>query len=128
MRDFKKIIAWQKAHALSVAMHRVADQSRLRVSPGLHSQLLKAVAAIPAQISEGSGARTDAEFARFLDMALKTSREVENHLLHARDLGAIAVERSDALVADLDEVRRVLFCFARSVRKRAGLDDAGDRW
>ena len=128
MRDFKKLIAWQKAHRLSVAIHEAANQSRSRFSPGWRSQLLRSVAAIPAQISEGSGSRTDAEFARFLGMALKSAREVENHLILARDLKGIDAERSARLIEDVDEVRRIVYSLARAVRRRAGLEDPNDRW
>ena len=123
MRDFKKLIAWQKSHRLSLAIHAVASPSQLRISPGLRSQLLRSAAAVPANISEGSGARTEAEFARYLDIALKSAREVENHLINARDLNCIEVVRCDRLTADLDEVRRILYSLARAVRRRAGLDE-----
>ncbi|CAN5914943.1 hypothetical protein BH11GEM1_BH11GEM1_00400 [soil metagenome] len=85
MRDFKKIIAWQKAHALSVAMTSLADPQRFRARPRLRSQLLRAVDAVGAQISEGAGKPSEAEFGRYLDMAMATARETENHLLLARD-------------------------------------------
>jgi four helix bundle protein len=123
MRDFKKIIAWQKAHRISVAVHYSATRANFDISPGLRSQLLRAVSAVPANISEGSGARTDSEFARYLDIALKSAREVENHLICARDLQCIPTESCDELIADLDEVRRILFAFARGVRSRAGESD-----
>ena len=123
MRDFKKLIAWQKSHRLSVAIHETAGQSRLRVAPGLRSQLLRSAAAVPANISEGSGARTEAEFARYLDIALKSACEVENHLIHARDLKCIETDSCEQLIADLDEVRRIVYSLARAVRRRAGLDE-----
>ena len=86
MRDFKKIIAWQKAHQLSIAVHQTAAASSFDISPGLRSQLLRSIAAVPANICEGSGARTDAEFARYLDIALKSAREVENFLRRLTDV------------------------------------------
>jgi four helix bundle protein len=121
MRDFRKLIAWQKAHRLSIAIHEAASQSRLRISPGLRSQLLRSAASVPANISEGSGSSTEAEFARYLDIAMKSAREVENHLITARDLECIELVRCDHLIADLDEVRRIVFCLARAVRRRGGL-------
>ena len=122
MRDFKKLIAWQKAHRVSLAINIAANESQLGAAPGLRSQLLRSASAVPANISEGSGARTEAEFARYLDIALKSAREVENHLIHARDLKCIEMTLADHLLADLDEVKRIVFSLARSVRKRAGLD------
>ncbi|MEO8621186.1 MAG: four helix bundle protein [bacterium] len=127
MRDFKKIIAWQKAHRLSVSIHLTANESRWRVSPGWRSQLLRSVAAVPAHISEGSGARTDAEFARYLDVALKSAREVEHLLIFARDLNAIDHDWCERRIQDADEVRRIVFSLARAVRKRGNLSDR-DRW
>lgn len=122
MRDFKKIIAWQKAHALSQATHDLAAHSQLSLSPGLRAQLLEAVKSVAANIAEGSGARTDAEFSRYLDIALKSASETENHLLEAAALGCMGRIEGDRLVAQLDEVKAVLFSFARSVRRRAGLE------
>jgi four helix bundle protein len=123
MRDFKKIIAWQKAHRLSVRIHEIAPSSSFARSPGLRSQLLRGIASVPGNISEGAGARTDAEFARYLDIALKSARETENHLLHAVALNCMARASGEQLLDDLDEVKRILYSYARSVRKRAGLDD-----
>ena len=123
MRDFKKLIAWQKSHRLSMAIHAASGDSPLRISPGLRSQLLRSASAVPANISEGSGARTEAEFARYLDIALKSAREVENHLINARDLKCIETVSCEQLIADLDEVRRILYSLARAVRRRGGLDE-----
>ncbi|MDB4890908.1 MAG: ribosomal protein [Gemmatimonadetes bacterium] len=123
MRDFKKIIAWQKAHRLSVRIHQIAPDWNFASSPGLRSQLLRAIASVPGNISEGAGARTDAEFARYLDIAQKSARESENHLLHAAALGCMATTTGETVLEGLDEVKRVLYSYTRSVRKRAGLDD-----
>jgi four helix bundle protein len=123
MRDFKKIIAWQKAHRLSVRIHEIAPGWNFASSPGLRSQLLRGISSVPANISEGAGARTEAEFVRYLDIALKSARETENHLLHAVALKCMARATGEHVLEDLDEVKRVLYSYARSVRKRAGLND-----
>ena len=122
MRDFKKIIAWQKAHRLSVRIHEIAPNGDFASSPGLRSQLLRGIASVPGNISEGAGARTDAEFARYLDIALKSARESENHLLHAVALKCVGTTTGEQLLEELEEVKRVLYCYARALRRRAGLD------
>ena len=123
MRDFKKIIAWQKAHRLSVRIHEQAPGWKLSISPGLRSQLLRAISSVPANISEGAGSRTDAEFARYLDIALKSARETENHLLEALALRCMTRSTGEQVLEDLDEVKRVLYSYTRSVRRRAGLEE-----
>ena len=118
MRDFRKIIAWQKAHAFSIALGSAVDWKKFRKRPGLRAQLLRAVDSISANTAEGCGKRSDSEFARYLEMALSSAREVDNHLLKARDVGCTDASVADRLLADLDEVKRVLFAFERAVRRR----------
>lgn len=119
MRDFRKLIGWQKAHSLAVAVHELAGDMRSRMAPGLRAQLLRAGASVPANVAEGCGKRSEGEFARYVDIALGSARELENHLLLARDLRALDPLEVDRLIRDVDEVRRILFSLGRAVRKRA---------
>ena len=118
MRDFRKLIAWQKAHALAVAAHGVLKDGDVRSLPGLRAQLLRAAASVPANLAEGCGKRSEAEFARFIDIAIGSTREVENHLLMARDLGCLHADAADRLIRDADEVARILFGLAKALRRR----------
>ncbi len=54
---------------------------------GLTTQIRRSCASIPANIAEGCGRKGDAEFARFLQIALGSASELEYHSLLARDLG-----------------------------------------
>lgn len=53
---------------------------------GLTSQLRRSCASIPTNIAERCGRAGDAELARFLQIAMGSASELENHLLLARDL------------------------------------------
>jgi hypothetical protein len=65
MQDFRNIKAWQRAHALSVALHRRARNfSRLGFAR-LRAQLTGAADSVGDTIMEGAGAATAKEFARF---------------------------------------------------------------
>ncbi len=120
MRDFKKIIAWQKAHALAVRLNGDLSVVRFRIRPTLRSQLLRAIDSVASNIAEGAGKPSEAEFGRYLDIALASARETENHLLLARDIGCLDQSVADVLLGDLDEVKRVLYSYARAVRPTAG--------
>ena len=120
MRDFQKLIAWQKAHAFAIAAHREAPPAGFRSAPGLRSQLLRAANSISSNIAEGAGKRTDGEFARYLDIALGSAREVDNQLMLARALQCVDSLTADKLLVDLDEVKRILYALARAVRRRMG--------
>ncbi|MDI6854869.1 MAG: four helix bundle protein [Deltaproteobacteria bacterium] len=53
---------------------------------GLTTQIRRSCASIPANIAEGCGRNSDAEFARFLKIAMGSACELEYQLLLARDL------------------------------------------
>jgi four helix bundle protein len=106
--DFKKLLVWEKAHALMVAIHHLAKRIRRSYDVALRSQMNRAALSIPTNIVEGRRQRSDAEFARFLRIALNSGFELEYHLIAARDIGAISESESDALISQVIEVRKML--------------------
>jgi len=106
--DFKKLLVWQKAHALALNVHRVATRIRRSYDTQLRSQLIRSAFSIPANIVEGRRQSSDKGFARFLRIALNSGCELEYHLIAARDIGAITETDSDALIRQAIEVRKML--------------------
>src|SRR6476660_2126811 len=109
MADFKKLLVWEKAHALMLNSHRVAKRIRRSYDVALRSQLNRAALSIPANIVEGRRQSRDRDFSRFLRIALNSATELEYHLIAARDLGAIPATDSDVLIQDAIEARRMLY-------------------
>jgi four helix bundle protein len=126
MRDFRKLIVWQKAHRLTLEVYSAVRAFQPRSYGGLANQITRAAASIPATLAEGCGKSTDGELARFTDMSLASAKELENHLILARDLNALDSATYEALDGHLDEVRRMLFAFSRAVRARIAKKRAGD--
>src|SRR5688572_23603448 len=109
MSDFKKLLVWQKAHALAVHAHRVSTGIRRRHFEALRSQVVRAAMSIPANIVEGRRQESEKDFARFLRYALNSAFELEYHLIVARDIAAISDTDSTALLAEAIEVRKMLY-------------------
>jgi four helix bundle protein len=118
MRDFRKLIAWQKAHALAAAVHAAAEQGEAGVAPGLRLQLLRAASSVPASLVEGCTERSETEFARYVELAIDSIREVQNQLILAGDVGGIHADAAAILRRDADEVARILTGLARATRQR----------
>jgi four helix bundle protein len=115
MQDFRHIKAWQRAHALAIALHkRTRNFSRLGYSR-LRAQLTGAGDSIGDTIMEGAGAATAKEFARFLDMSIKSANEVEGHLLKARDLDLLSPEDWQAFTAEVIEIRKMTYSYRRTM-------------
>src|SRR5215210_3916183 len=78
MQAFKQILAWQRAHAVAIAVHRLsATFSRAGHAP-LRSQLTRAADSIATNIVEGCGSATQKELARYLDISIKSANETEH--------------------------------------------------
>ncbi len=92
MRDYKKIIAWQRAHELTLRLYKEAQSFPSEEKFGLTSQLRRAAYSVAANIVEGSGRGTKREYCRFLQIAYASLKEAEYFLLLARDLAYLEAE------------------------------------
>ena len=85
-RDFRKVEAWERAHALTLRVYRATSGFPGNERFGLVSQMRRACASIPTNVAEGCGRSTKSELARFIDIATGSASEVEYQLLLAKDL------------------------------------------
>ena len=77
----------------------------------LRSQLSRSAGSMPSTIVEGCGAATNKEFARFLDMSIKSANETEYHLLVARDHGLISSDVWQKYTAETIEIRKMTYSY-----------------
>ena len=115
VRDFHRLEIWRRAHALAIAVHEVARGLRGNEFSSLRSQLARAADSIAATIVEGCGADSNREFARFLEMSMKSASETEYHLLSARDRRALVHDRWRQLSAEADAIRRMTYAYRKRV-------------
>jgi len=113
MSDFKKLLVWQKAHAMALDAHQIAGRIRGAKHAALRNQMIRAGMSVPANIVEGSGQRSPREFSRFLRIALNSTTELEYHSLTARDLKVIRESDSLTLTSQAIEVRKMLYGLLR---------------
>ena len=116
MGDFRKIKAWEKAHTISIDVHQLARRMPPREGAALRGQLQRAALSVAATIAEGAGKSTDAEFARYVDMALGSASETMHHLLTARDLDLLSTVEYQGLSERVEEVRRMLAGLLKRLR------------
>jgi four helix bundle protein len=115
MRDFHELKVWQKAHHFALNLYRHTQQFPAEERFGLTSQLRRAAVSVPSNIAEGCGREGDRDFARFLSIAGGSASEAEYQLLLARDLGYLPEERHRPLDAQINEVKRMLNSFIRTL-------------
>ena len=80
MRNFRKLEVWAEAMELVKEVYLITEKLPKDVKFGLTSQMKRAAISIPANIAEGASRRTAVDFARFLDIALGSSFELETYI------------------------------------------------
>ncbi|GAC1491536.1 MAG: four helix bundle protein [Chamaesiphon sp.] len=116
MKDFRELKVWQKSHELTLGVYQVTVLFPQEERYGLTSQIRRAVASIPANIAEGCGRGTDADFARFLQIAMGSSSELEYHFLLAHDLDFLDKSNYERLNSQLVEIKRMLNSFIQKLK------------
>ena len=88
-QDFKELVVWKRAHALRKAVWKAvnaAPEMELR----LRTQWTDAAGSICRNIAEGFGRRTHRDFARYLDQANSSLKEVEDYIIDAEMRGHLS--------------------------------------
>jgi four helix bundle protein len=116
MKDFRQLKVWEKSHQLALAIYKATKEFPKEELYGLTSQIRRASMSIPTNIAEGCGRNTDAEFARFLQIAMGSASETEYQLLLSHDLGFLNKEQYDKLNIDVTEVKRMLASLLKTLR------------
>ena len=115
MSDFRKLKVWEKSHSLALNAISVAKKIRGSDNAALRLQIVRAAESIPTNIVEGSGQESAKEFGRFLSIAIKSSSELEYHLILASDLHLIARSDFTSLTDQTIQVRRMLYVLRTKV-------------
>ena len=116
MKDFHQLKVWEKSRQLALAIYKATKEFPKEELYGLTSQIRRASMSIPTNVAEGCGRNTDADFARFLQVAMGSASETEYQLLLSRDLGFLCTEEYDKLNTDTTEVKRMLTPLLKTLR------------
>jgi four helix bundle protein len=119
MKDFRQLKVWEKAHHLALEVYKATATFPKEELYGLMSQLRRASVSIPTNIAEGCGRNTDADFARFLQIAMGSASETEYEIILAFDLGFLSKNQFESLQAQAEEVKKMLASFIKTLRTRS---------
>jgi len=77
--------------------------------------MMRAAESIADNIAEGCGAPTNAEFARYLDMAIKSSSELESQVERSHGYALIRAHERDRLATQVCNVRKMTWGLRKKV-------------
>ncbi len=104
MRDFRKYQIWELAHQITLEVYKLTENFPKIEQYGLVSQMRRCSSSVPANIAEGCGKGSDADFRRFLYIANGSATELEYFLILIKDLNLVSIEK----IRDLDDRVNIL--------------------
>lgn len=76
----------------------------------------RAGVSIPANIAEGCGRNSDADFARYLHIASGSASELEYFFILARDLKYIKPDDAKIMLQDVVEIKKMLTTYIKKIK------------
>jgi four helix bundle protein len=116
MKDFKKQKVWQNSHQLTLDIYKATSNFPREELYGLTNQIRRACTSIPANIAEGCGRSSEADFSRFLQIAMGSATELEYHLLLSHELGILNDIDYENLSRETIEVKQMLTSFIKKLK------------
>jgi len=111
MHNFKKLLIWTKSVDFVTEIYKVTNTFPTNERFGLISQIQRAAVSIPANISEGSAKSSNKDFARFLEISLGSTFELETELLVSYNLSYVNQEQYNQLQEELVELQKMIIGF-----------------
>jgi len=115
-RNFKDYDVWKDARILVKEVYELTSTFPSSERKGLVDQIQRAVVSIPSNIAEGS-ARSNADFARFLEISLGSAYEVETQLILANDLGYINLLQLEKVEIHIQHIVKQLTNFVEFLKR-----------
>jgi four helix bundle protein len=125
MQDYRRLDVWSRAHAQNLSVRNATNQFPKTGYSQLKSQMTRAAESIAFNIVEGCGSARQKEYARFLEIAIKSAFELEYQLLLSKDYGVINESAWKQISGETIEIRRMLYGLRKKVL--ASLDEPPER-
>lgn len=108
LRSYRELDVWSKAMTLAREIYAAADLMPKREEYRLTSQMIRAAISVPANIAEGHARATRKDYAHFISISRGSIAELETLILLARDTNLLPTETTEKLLAQAEEVGRML--------------------
>lgn len=117
MKDYRKLVVWEKAHKLVLFIYNVTQAFPKEERYGLTSQIRRAATSTPTNIAEGCGKSTQKDFAHYLEIAFASLQEVQYLSFLSFELKYLDTLAFTTLENNIDEVKAMLMRLIQKVRK-----------
>jgi four helix bundle protein len=108
LNSFRELLVWQKSMDLAERSYRLTRRFKREDQLALGHEIRKSGISIPSNISEGFGRHHTGEYIHHLRCANGSNNELQTQLEIGQRVEIVTVEEATALIADAEEVGRML--------------------
>ena len=102
MHNFRNLDIWNEGIELVKKIYTMVEELPVEEKFGLKSQICRAAVSIPSNIAEGCSRSTQADFRRFLEIAIGSAFECETQLILVKELNLIDPKIIDPILQLLE--------------------------
>src|SRR5262245_46984366 len=124
VQRFEDLVAWQKARVMTRAIYAATRRAAFARDFGLCSQLQRAAVSAMSNIAEGFDRGRRKEFHQALSVAKASCAETRSLLFVALDAQYLNQQEFDALLAQSEELSRIIGGLRSAVAKQIPKDRA----
>ncbi len=115
MKDFKRLLIWQKGMELVEETYRIAALLPHEEKYGLRSQLTRAAVSIVLNIAEGSAKASKKEYRYYLETSLGSAFELETVLLVIERLELMESKVIEGVMSEVLREQRMINGFINKI-------------
>lgn len=117
MKNFKELRIWQKGMDIAVNCFKLTEEFPKEEKFGLSIQITRAGVSIPSNIAEGSSRSSEKDYARFIEISMGSSYELETQLLIAQRLSYGNQSLLSQTITDVNDEQKMLMGFGNKLNK-----------
>ena len=117
IHDFKDLKIWQKGMDIAEKCYFLTKSFPKDELYAMVQQIRKSAASIPANIAEGYGRRSTAEYIRFLNIAQGSVNELETHLLLSEKVKLTQQKDIEHIISLLREESRMIIAMIKKLQQ-----------
>lgn len=117
IKTYKDLMVWQKSHNLTLLIYKITEDYPKSELFALTSQTRRAAVSVPANIVEGFRRQSLRDSINFYNTADASLEELKYHLLLAKDLNYISIDKYNFITQKAEETGKLLTRWLQSQRK-----------
>lgn len=119
IKKFEDIVAWQEARTLTKEIYKISGIGAFGQDYGLRDQIRRATVSVMSNIAEGFDCESNKEFGRFLEIARRSTLEIQSLLYVAQDVTYISQEQFEEFYQYAEKTRRFIGGLRYSILKNS---------